>query len=400
VTPDLPKAAYVAMIVALTALSSLGYEAALAMPDAFGGLAVLAAIVLIAYPRRLGGIEQAGLLALIGYAVVAHTENGLNILATIAAGWLWRFRRTRSWRGSARDIAPVAGVLALGCAALFAGNLLMEHAFGRPIHMPPFISGRMLGEGSVQPYLRKVCPSRPLVSCDLADAPPGDREYFTWIYPFEPPPRANGAMTPADVIARYDRPLTHHATEAQAERRERYIAEQPTLVLGALEVDGPHQLLEAYGNGSLAFLNFETGRDFDSASALASMGPSVNRTLLAALVAGPECVRPGQAACGRFDLDDVAGLQRMALLAAFLILAAGAVRKAAAPQGDLAGFLMHTLALVFANAFICGPLSGPFARYQARVEWLIPLGAMFLIAQWVRDWRAGGGQGDPSEPAP
>ena len=35
------------------------------------------------------------------------------------------------------------------------------------------------------------------------------------------------------------------------------------------------------------------------------------------------------------------------------------------------------------NAFLCGAISGPYGRYQARVEWLIPLGALFLVVQWA-----------------
>jgi hypothetical protein len=33
------------------------------------------------------------------------------------------------------------------------------------------------------------------------------------------------------------------------------------------------------------------------------------------------------------------------------------------------------------DAFICGALSGPHIRYSERVQWLIPLGAMLMMAE-------------------
>ena len=71
----------------------------------------------------------------------------------------------------------------------------------------------------------------------------------------------------------------------------------------------------------------------------------------------------------------------------------GFIRKAA-PTGELPNLMTLSLGLVLANAVICGVLSGPYPRYQARVEWIIPLGALLLLAQW---WERSRG---PISPAP
>jgi putative flippase GtrA len=41
------------------------------------------------------------------------------------------------------------------------------------------------------------------------------------------------------------------------------------------------------------------------------------------------------------------------------------------------------LAAVLVNAFVCGALSGPFARYQARITWLVALGASMAVISTV-----------------
>jgi putative flippase GtrA len=54
---------------------------------------------------------------------------------------------------------------------------------------------------------------------------------------------------------------------------------------------------------------------------------------------------------------------------------------------DERGRLVTTMALLIAtlvvNAFVCGALSGPFARYQARIAWLADLGGILCLASLV-----------------
>ena len=39
---------------------------------------------------------------------------------------------------------------------------------------------------------------------------------------------------------------------------------------------------------------------------------------------------------------------------------------------------------VILNAAVCGILSGPFPRYQSRIVWLIPAGAVLLLTRLRR----------------
>jgi hypothetical protein len=48
------------------------------------------------------------------------------------------------------------------------------------------------------------------------------------------------------------------------------------------------------------------------------------------------------------------------------------------------GFSFMVVSGVILNAIVCGALSGPWGRYQARVMWLLPMIAMLLFEHWRR----------------
>jgi hypothetical protein len=134
-----------------------------------------------------------------------------------------------------------------------------------------------------------------------------------------------------------------------------------------------------------ALINVGVGRDFDTVQFLMREGHSRLRERIAALLPGGiECVGPGGAYCGRFDLGWVAPPQGAVIVASFAFLLARLLHRRAAPRDGLVNFLVLILGLVLANACLCGAISGPYARYQTRVEWLVPLGALLLVAQWAQ----------------
>jgi hypothetical protein len=52
--------------------------------------------------------------------------------------------------------------------------------------------------------------------------------------------------------------------------------------------------------------------------------------------------------------------------------------------------------LLVINAFVTGALSGPFARYQARLAWLAPLAALLVLPPAAASVRHRKGVGGPS----
>jgi hypothetical protein len=381
--PTISGLIYIAGITGLTAVSSVGFEAGYAMPDLFGGLALLAAVLLTALPERIGRSERIGLMGLIAYAVLAHSENSLNMVAAAVLGALWCWRAGAGWRAALGRAAPTALALVIGLGVAAGGGVVLGKAFGRPLHVPPFPGGRMLADGAAQAYLRQTCPTTPLAACDLANKPPVDIEYYLWVYPLEAPPPAKLANDNRYALTQLERLSARHVTDAEADQRERFVREQGQLVLGGLKANGAGEARAALLSGLLAVINFGVGHDFDTLVLMAPTGQSGLRDRLDALTPGRvECV--GQtASCGRFDLSAVTPVQYAAVLIALVFLVACGFVPKTAPKGELSNVLTLSLGLVLANAVICGVLSGPYARYQARVEWIIPLGALLLIAQWL-----------------
>jgi hypothetical protein len=214
----------------------------------------------------------------------------------------------------------------------------------------------------------------------------------------EGPPPPHMADPAAYTLAQFDRLQLRHVTDAEAEHRQRYVAEQSRLVLGGLQTDAPQFARQAFAGAMVGFLNFGVGRDLDSVGMIVRGGHSLLRDQLDQVLSGsPECARPDAQTCGRYDLGAVTPLQYAVVLLSFVFLGVCSLRRVMAPTGQLVGFISLTLALVLINAVLCGVISGPYDRYQARVEWLIPLSALFVVLQWAE--RSAPARGRAAKPA-
>lgn len=367
VAPNLSWIGGLGVAAVLASVSSLGFEAGYMMPDVFGGLAILAAGLLALLPDRLSGAARAGLAALIAYAVVAHSENGLNVAVCIGLAAVLNARS--GWRAAALRTAPLALALAAGLTLAAAGSGALSHAFGRPVHVAPFPESRLLADGAAQAYLRQACARTPLQACDLADQPPAMIEHYLWVYPLEPPVHTSGEAAVGPLLAQYDRLAHRHVSDAEADARERFVAEQPRLVLGALKTDGAREAGQGLLNGLLAVMNFGVHADFDSAALYAKGGRTLLAEQMQALFQG--------GSGGRYPLDLAAPIQYAAVLASLIVLVISAGRFPPA----LSRLVVFVLLMTIANALLCGVISGPYARYQARVEWLIPFLALAMLAR-------------------
>ncbi len=378
--PTLSGLAWLALVAALALLTSLGFEAAYAMPDVFGGLALLAACALIASPDRFGLGARLGLGAVMTYAALAHSENGLNLAVAAMLGVTLHLRAGPRLRAS---VLPIAAALGLALALFLGGRLLMDRGFGRPPHMAPFAASRILADGGAQPYLRQTCARTGLAACDLADARPVYPEYYLGIYPLQAPPTS----PPSDPSRLYDQIQFQAVSDAQADHRERFVAEQNRLVLGALETDGPNLLRSALANGAAAFMDFGVNRDFDSLQGLMREHTQRRDQIVAITPGAANCAARGAGqACGELDIGPLAALQGAMVWASFALLALGLFSRPAAEADEdrLRPFAVCAVCLVLANALICGALSGPYDRYQSRVEWLIPLCVLLGLFRWAR----------------
>ena len=141
----------------------------------------------------------------------------------------------------------------------------------------------------------------------------------------------------------------------------------------------------------VGFLNFGVGRDFDSAGMIIRGGPASCANRWTVLTRRLECARPVGADMRPLRSRRVTPLQYAVVLLSFVFLGVCGFRRPRRPRGELVGFLEpHPRLWCLVNAVLCGAISGPYGRYQARVEWLIPLApcSSSCSGRSDRRWRA------------
>jgi hypothetical protein len=323
-----------AVMAGIAAFTSLPWFASYLMPDLYAGLLVLAAATLAFAWRDLGGAERAGLGALYLLSVSFHASHlplaaGLAGLAAVPpAGGDGRLAR------ALRLGLPVAGAAAL----LLGVNWL---AFGHATLSPqsaPFLLARSWEDGPARGYLEAACPGAGWAVCAGLDALPGTAQGFLW-----DPERSYWGMS--------------LATRAAVR------AEEAAILAQAIAADPLGQLRASLANAAEQLGSF--GLD----DLVLGRGAAVTAEdyTFVYLPDAPAAV---------WGLSLFSALVYAGAALALLALAgslAGPSARAAAP---VAGFVLAALLL---NAAVCGALSGPHHRYQARVVWLLPLLAAGLL---------------------
>ena len=242
----------------------------------------------------------------------------------------------------------------------------MKAATGDDLRSPPFLVARSLANGPGRTYLRASC-ARGVrwALCRFRDRPLDDSQEILW----------TGGLA-WGVFG-----------EAATQERIRIDRQQLPFVLSAVAADPVGSLTAALTN-TWRLLTDENLEDPLRDPHFYLTDPQWSDTYIADLVHDIASCDPDQRGCkSRFDPAPLEAWHGMVCLTALAGLAFLASRQRTRGQifDDRLGPLVVLLlsALVF-NAAVLGVLSGPFARYQARVAWLLPLAA--LLAARVRLW--------------
>lgn len=318
----------------LVPFSTLSWFASYLMPDLFAGLMVLALATLAFAWDRLARSQAAALAALALLGASFHTANLPLALALAAAA------AALAPAGGRLVAAARTGLPTLGGVVLLAG--LAWLGFGTPSptpRSPPFLLARQIGDGTALPYLREACGrGEDWALCPHVDRLPPEADDFLW--------------SNTDSYWR----LRHLQARLRAEEKAlvlRAALARPLLQLEASAANWLRQL------ASVGLRDLQPGRD-------AVITPQDYWY-------GPDHVPLDEHDLGPFS----------ALVTASAVLALLVVAWRAWPAGDRPGGLppagWFLLWALVANAAVCGILSGPHHRYQARVAWLLPLLAAVLV---------------------
>jgi hypothetical protein len=248
-------------------------------------------------------------------------------------------------------------------AGALAFSAMVEHATGQPPVNPPFLTARVIADGTGVRYVRERCGGAFAV-CAYADRFPMDVDDFLW----------------------GDGPKGVFDTAPSSERRA-LGDEQTRFALAVVRAYPIDQALASARN--IVAQAFETElSDFDYKSVVATSLTSRVPPAYARVLERTAAYRQG------WPLGAAWALQAIVTMAA-LGVALGAGLHARRPEaeneaGSAAGRLFAMIVVgVAANAAVCGALSTLYGRYEARVVWLLPLAAAALLLS-VRPLRARG----------
>jgi hypothetical protein len=365
--PKAPLWSYLALTAALTVGTTLPLFATFIMPDIFAGLCGLGMILLLAHGDRLSRAAKIAVTVLMAVSFSVHTSHAATVLLCMAPAavllLLLKAPRRQIAQGVALVLAATLVSILAGKAYAAAFELRTGHALGRP----PFLMARLLADGPGRAYLNKVCtgPQTPFVVCQFKGA----------------------ALTRSDDILWEDKPglgvfsLTKPSDQLVMEQQ------QGAFIKGVIAFD-PKGVLEAALRNWWRQLTKISSHDplRDPRAFLANEYWQTTR--LVDLIPDPRACKPVGPGCRPLlaptplkwwhvwviFASAFYGLWRLSrpdVMAALL----DRERPWSHEAVRVAAVCLILAALVAVNAAVCGILSGPFSRYQARIVWLAPMAA-------------------------
>lgn len=371
-------ATFHAVNLALALGSGLPLFAAFLIPDVFAGLAVGSVALLLVYRDRLTRTEQAGVAGLIVISALLHATilvlaAALAATAAAAAACISpRLRRRLAGRaGLTAAVVFAAGLLAFGLQGAVNASL------GQVEGQPPFLAARVLADGAGRLELKAACRSddAPWALCRYRRLPLDNSEDVLW------------AVEPG-------RGVFNVATLAV---RRRIQAEQLRFTLAAIARAPLTEAGAALRNVGEQLALYQVDAPLrNPADFLAH--PVLARTAIPDLEPDmAPCRRKASACKARFPYGLLMWAHGVVLLLSTTFLgwrlSKGDARALLCGEGPRSEDLKRLLAFqafvglgVLLNAVLCGALSGPFARYEARLIWLWPVGALLLagLIGWPR----------------
>jgi putative flippase GtrA len=346
--------------------SSLPFFAAFTMPDVFSGYAAASAALLLAFWDRLAWLERAALALLLGAAMTFHTSHLLDVLAVVGMACLlflfFRARPRTVWAQVAMVVVCIVG--AVGASTAYKEAVKLKT--GDELRRPPFLALRVVADGPGREFLRAKCGhGADYVLCQFKNLPLDDSQDMLWS-----DDRRKGIFN-----------VTTYENRLQMEREEN------RFVLDAVAFDPLGQMVASISNWieQLFLVYLDDPLKNPHYYLTNSYWSTTNLPWLINHAAN--CGRDHWGCSTRLSVDGSGWLYGTLSLAGLVIVILRLFRSDLLPalvrrrldwsddRARLVTLVTLLMGAVLVNAFVCGALSGPFARYQARITWLITAAA-------------------------
>ena len=359
---------YFAIMAVLCLGSSLPVFTGFAMPDVFAGFAAVSTVLVVAYADTFALWAKALLWLGLAACVNFHGSNLPTTLALATLGLAGMALLGRGWRKLlARSGFVLTAILAAVLAAKAYG-VAVKLRTGDELGRPPFLTARVLADGPGRAYLAHACgKGAPFQVCAFRRLPLNNTEDILWA----------------------DEPELGIYNSAEFPVRLRLDREDFRFALAAVAYQPGQELAMAIRNWGAQLAAHDLNEPLrDQGYYL--VDTYWKTTHLPRLIQGTGRCDPERGTCAlRAPPNGMAGLFALTAILALAVSAAclglcllrGGQGLKVDVRGRIACWAASLLILaVPINAAVCGMLSGPFARYQMRMLWLLPLAAMLLVS--------------------
>lgn len=339
-------------------LSSAGYHAGFMMPDIFAGIGVLALLCLLTGQKKR--VERALLGFVIFAAATAHSTIFM-LLALLLLSAIGLSFTPLAWKAPRLAFTTTALALFSAFALNAAYNAAAEYMTGQPLRAAPYLTARVIADGPGQRYIRERCGEQTFATCAYATDDYGDHNDFLW----------GGAGAVHSFIA--------------APRDVQYAMqdEQFRFVLHVAAAYPLEQIQASLGNAFTQFFMAGVPEPNFGAYPMVQDARTRESSIVQATPDIARCIETPDA-CARAEPFNLIWQNLIAItnvllpLALIAVLAFWLARRmrdgaALAPIDPLLAVLCLAVLALFINAAVCGVLSGPHNRYQARLIWIAPV---------------------------
>lgn len=327
---------------ALLAVTSLPFFTSMLMPDFIAGIGIIAAAALVVGWQRESWGGRGFWFVLVLAATLMHSANILILLAIAGPALLFAgFRRDG---GVARGGALIVVGVLLGLAGEAAFTQTVTRLTGAAPIRPPFVTARLIEDGPGLAYLDRTCPASGFLLCRFRDRMPQGSDTFLWS-----PASTDGVFTATS-------PANQRALSA----------EQGRFVLAVVTTfprDSAVTMLRAAGRqmGLLSLVEF----NYPPHGHLERVPAAVMDEIVTT-----------RAYARTMPLDPSQGLLWPLAIAAIVVVGFAFRRPTMRP---VAGYGAVAVVGLLANDIVCGALSTPHERYQARIIWVLPFVALLIL---------------------
>ncbi len=339
--PGVGPPVYLGGITVVGLVSSLAWVASQLMPDLFTGLVILGSVLLAFYAHSLTRIETALLLLLQAFAISTHSSHFAIAAALFAVALVLSQFLISGWPAKLGLGVRLGLPIGLAVAGTLAASYVGFGKLSLTPQSPPFLLARSLADGPARWYLEQHCPTRDYVMCRYLDRLPSGEVVYNLLW------------APDGIYM-----------SAPPALRDRLRREELPLVADAIR-DYPLEQLQASLGDVLEQLGEFGPEQFHLGGTVHADGREYQWV-------------PGSGASARAPAAVTLMQYGAVILAAGLSGFVFLHRADLVPQAR--AVILMVLAGFLANAAVCGALSEPGPRYQARIAWLLPLlGVVFAI---------------------